>query len=193
MNQDERAVTVEAPEPVPAPRSRARRLLETLGTVAAVAAVIAVVNVGAIPGGLTVGQLVVAFVALSTAVEGVRWIRRGPRQEARRRLTKGIADYGGGVYGTAALATFVWLNVMDVLDDIAAAGSVAGWIGQMSLGWLIGEMVEAVRFAVQAMIWPWYWFSTYGFRVAAVVAVVVLAADALRKPVARWLAARRAP
>lgn len=191
MSNDELSVAGEEAGPEVAKRSPLLRALETLGTVVAVIVVILIINLGSIPAGLTLGQLVVAFVAVSVAVEGMRWVRRGARKEARRRFARAIGEYGGGLYGTAALATFVWLNVTDVLDDIAAAGSVAAYIGDMSLGWLIGEAVEAVTFAIQSMIWPWHWFAEYGPLVPLVILGGVLAADAVRKPVARWATARR--
>lgn len=149
-------------------------------------------NFGSIPVGLTLGQLVVAAVATSAAVEAVWWVRRGARQEARRKFVKTGAEYGGGVYGTVALATFVWLNVTDVLDDIAAAGSFAGYVAAMSIGWLIGEAVEALIFGIQSMIWPWYWFSAHGPVVALATGGGVLAIDAVWKPVRRWAANQRA-
>lgn len=191
MTKHERSVAAERPTAAPESRSRFRRVLDAMGRAAVVIAVVVMVNLGSLPTGLTIGQLAVAFVALSVAVEAVRWIRRGPRQEARLRFTKAVAEYGGGLYGTAALATFIWLNVTDVLNDVAAAGSLGAYVAGMSLAWLIGEMVEAVIFFVQAIFWPWHWFSSHGPMVALAIGSGVLAFDAAWKSVGRWIEARR--
>jgi hypothetical protein len=135
-------------------------------------------------------RLVPLAIAVIGGMTALRWVRRAAKGELRAGAAAKVAEFGGGIYGSLAFATFLYLEAMDLVGDIAAAGSLWAFLSSLSVGWLIAQMVESVKFAVQAMMWPWYWFSELGAKNAAFIAGGVWALDGLRRglagPVARW-------
>lgn len=162
--------------------------LRAVGMGATVVAVILFLNFGSLPASLSLSQMIVAFLAVGFAVEAWRWVRRGVRRQAQSELTRKIIEFGGGLYGTIAVATWAHLTAMDVYSELIAAGSLAGWISTISPGWLIEQSLQALGLGLKAALWPWYWFSG---NATWIVAGGVWAIDGIRKPVQRWLAARR--
>lgn len=173
-------------------RRRVDAIAEALGTAAIVGAVIVLLNLGSLPVRLSLGQLIAAFLAINGALQAVRWARRGLRRRARRRLAREIVEYGGGLYGTAAVATYAYLHVLDLYGEIVDAGSLGAFLASITLGWLIAEAVEGFVFGIKAFLWPWYWFAGSGMQTAWLVAGGVWALDGARRPARRWVAAWRA-
>jgi hypothetical protein len=158
----------------------------------AVFAGVVFLNVGSVPG-IRSHHLVPAFLLTSFALAAFRWLRRGVREEARSRLTARIAAYGGGLYGTAALATWAYLEGMDLYAEVVAAGSTTAWVAALTPGWLVHQLMESLVFGVMAALWPFYWFLDHGIGTALAIGVAVGALDALAPAGARWLARRRDP
>jgi hypothetical protein len=172
----------------PVHTERRTSVSRTLGIgVAAVAAVL-FVNFGTLPVSLSLQQALVAAIVISVAMEVLRWIRRGVRRQARHEFTRKLVEYGGGLYGTIAVATWAYLAAMDVYADWVAAGSLANLLSSISLGWLIEQGLEAAALGLRAALWPWHWLAG---NTAWMVAVAVWCFDGIRGPVQRWLASRR--
>jgi hypothetical protein len=134
-------------------------------------------------------------IAVVGGVLAVRWVRRGVRRQLADGVAAKVAEFGGGLYGSVAFATLLYLEALDLAGDVAAAGSLGGFLGQLSFGWLIEQMMESIGFFVTAIMWPWYWLSEFGPATAGIVAGAVWAvsgaAGALRRPFAARREARR--
>ncbi len=115
------------------------------------------------------------------------------RNELRSQAAAKVAEFGGGVYGAVAMATWLQLEASDLVGDVAAAGSVGEFVGSLSLGWLISQGVESVKFAFQAGLWPWHWFSTFGMQAVLGAAAAAVGLDwLLRRASPRYQALREA-
>lgn len=83
-------------------------------------------------------------------------------KKVRRTLRKVWASRGGGYYGLVAAVTFVWLETVDLVGDIA--GIVRSWpinLGTI-ISFFVGNLVDAVLFAVAAALWPFKWLGAFG-------------------------------
>ena len=153
-------------------------LIATVGVVGVI-----VLNVLPLPAYVS-SHAVGLGIAGAACATAVRWVRGGVRRQARSVAASKAKEFGGGLYGIIAAATWIWLEAADLVGEIADAGSPLAWFDSLSLGWLIGQALQSVEFAVRAALWPWTWFSTFGITTAAMVAGAVWGADGL----ARWLA-----
>jgi len=83
-------------------------------------------------------------------------------KKVRRTLRKVWASRGGGYYGLVAAITFVWLETVDLVGDIA--GLVRDWpIGLGSIiSFIVGNLVDAVLIGISAALWPFKWLSAFG-------------------------------
>ncbi|HYR10356.1 MAG TPA: hypothetical protein VEQ60_21455 [Longimicrobium sp.] len=152
-----------------------------------------VLNVAEVPGILSSHWVPVLLLATAFTA-AVRWKRTGVRRQLRNRAAAGIQEYGGGVYGAMAMATLLQLEAADLVDDVASAGSLAEFVGALDVGWLMGQMMESVGFAIRAGLWPWHWFSEYGMSAVLVAAGAAFGLDALLKSVSsRYRALREKP
>jgi hypothetical protein len=161
-----------------------------VGIVAGLAALFGILNHGSVPG-FAVAYAVPLVLAVSVLAVAIRWYRRGVRREAGRALARKAGEFGGGVYGTVAMATFFYLEAADLWGEAVAAGSIPAFVGSLSLGWLIAQAVESVGFMISAMVWPFYWFPQLGVKTAVMVAAGIWAFDGVLKGGMRWLATRR--
>lgn len=165
----------------------------TPGTIAVVAfsATIAL-NVLHVPG-VAVSHWVPLFLLATGCMAAVRWKRAGVRNALRDRASAKVAEFGGGVYGAIAMATWLQLEAADLVGDVAAAGSVGDFVGQLSLGWMVSQAVESVKFAIQAGLWPWHWFSSYGMGAVVAAAGAACGVDwLLKRALPRYAAFRAA-
>ena len=155
---------------------------------AAVAGTVAL-NVVEVPGVMASHWVPVLLLA-TALMAAVRWKRVGVRRQLRSRVAARISEFGGGVYGALAVATLLQLEAADLVGDVASAGSLAEFAGALDMGWLMGQMMESVGFAIRAAMWPWHWLGTYGF----VAAGAAFGVDALLKfAVPRYRALRQKP
>jgi hypothetical protein len=121
--------------------------------------------------GVVVSHWVPLFLLATGCMAAVQWKRAGVRNELRSRAAGKLAEFGGGVYGALAMATWLKLEAADMVGEVMGAGSIGEFIDSLSLGWIIAQAMESVGFMVRAALWPWHWFSPYGTR-AVVVAFV---------------------
>jgi hypothetical protein len=172
---------VVAPSRLPAPR--ARRFAAVRGAASGVALVAAsggvlvvLLDTVRLPAAAARSVIPVA-IAVAAGVAAVRWLRRGVRTQLRQGVAAKVAGFGGGLYGAVAAATWVYLEAADLVGDVASAGSLPRFLSGLSPGWLLQQAMESVRFAVQAMLWPWFWLSALGPLTAALIAGAVWALD----------------
>jgi hypothetical protein len=151
---------------------------------AAAFAGVAALNLGDIPG-VVFSHWVPMFLLASGCMAAIRWKRTGVRHELRSRAASKVGEFGGGVYGSMAVATLLWLEGTDLVADVAGAGSLGAFVRSLDLGWLMSQMMESVGFAIRAGLWPWHWFSDYGMTAVVIAAGVAVALDALIKAVRR--------
>lgn len=141
--------------------------------------------------GVVMEHWVPLFLLATGCMAAVRWKRAGVRNELRNRAAAKIGEFGGGVYGAVAMATWLQLEASDLVADVAAAGSLGEFVGSLSLGWLISQAVESIKFAIQAGLWPWHWFSGYGMQVVLMAAGAAVGLDWLLKVASPRYAALR--
>lgn len=175
--------------PIGEPKSR-----WTLAAVAVAAfGAVAWINLGHVPA-LVASHWVPMFLLASGCMAAMRWKRAGVRNTLRSRVASKVAEFGGGVYGAAAMATWLQLEGADLVGEVAAAGSLVSWVQSLSLGWLISQAVESIGFAVRAGLWPWHWFSGYGMQAVLLAAGAAVGLDALLKAAfPRYRTHREAP
>lgn len=148
-------------------------------------------NVLHVPG-VVVSHWVPMFLLATGCMAAVRWKRAGVRNELRSRAAAKVAEYGGGVYGAVAMATWLQLEIGDFVGDVVAAGSIGDFIGSLSLGWMISQAVSSIKFAIQAGLWPWHWFSSYGMQTVLIAAGAACGLDWLLKVASPRYASMRA-
>lgn len=116
-----------------------------------------------------VGAHAVALaIAAFGGVAAIRWVRSGVRQQLKASAAAKVAEFGGGLYGALAFATLLYLEVVDLAGDVASAGSLGTFFRGMDFGWLMGQLMESIGFAIKAGMWPWFWFSEMGPMAALV-------------------------
>ena len=153
----------------------------------------AVLNLGWVPG-VVVSHWVPLFLLASGCMAALRIRRTGVRRELRSRAAARVAEFGGGVYGAMAMATLVQLETVDLVGDVAAAGSLSKFVGGLDVGWMISQLMESIGFAISAAMWPWHWFSGYGINAVLLALGAAVGLDALLRAVSpRYRAHREAP
>ncbi len=83
-------------------------------------------------------------------------------KKVRSTLRKVWASRGSGYYGLVAAITFVYLEAVDLIGDIA--GLVRAWpisVGSI-ISFFVGNLVDAVLIAVAAALWPIKWLGAFG-------------------------------
>jgi hypothetical protein len=178
------AAVVPAQEPASAWKPAGVIGVAVAGTVA--------LNVADVPGVLASHWVPVLLLA-TAFMAAVRWKRTGVRRQLRDSAAGKISEFGGGVYGALAVATLLQLEAADLVEDVASAGSLGEFVGALDVGWLMGQMMESIGFAIRAAMWPWHWFADYGFYAVLAAAGAAVGVDALIKIVSpRYRAHREA-
>jgi hypothetical protein len=65
--------------------------------------------------------------------------------------------FGGGYYGIMALVTYAHVELLELWQAFSAFESIQHFINQLSLGFFIGLIIEAIKNLVTAFIWFTYW------------------------------------
>ncbi|MCG6989911.1 MAG: hypothetical protein LJF06_17260 [Gemmatimonadetes bacterium] len=114
-------------------------------------------------------------------------VRRGAHR--LRHHARGVWESrGGGFYGFVAMVTFLCLEGMNLVGDLAALRTLQLSIGGL-ISWLVQNVVQGLLTALWAAIWPVAWISRVGVGVKL---GVLLAASygiyrLIRPTVTRWL------
>lgn len=187
---------IPVPPPAPAapaipalPNAEAGARWQTAAVAGVAFAGAAALNLEWIPG-LVVSHWVPLFLLASGCLAALRIRRAGVRRELRSHLVAKITQFGGGVYGAMAMATLLQLETADLVGDVAGAGSLSKFVGSLDVDWMMSQLMESIGFAIDAAMWPWHWFGTYGF----VAAGAAFGVDALLQALSpRYRAHREAP
>lgn len=149
-----------------------------LGVIAAGGAAIgAWLGSGVVLGATAHGMIAAGIVALAARV-GWRSLRRGNvRERSRSHLRTLLGRYGGGAYGTVALAAFVYLEGRGFVSAWSSAPGVVDFIYQQSLQTLFGFSVAGIMNGVHASLWPLYVLKHFGAPVAGMMLAGVWAVD----------------
>jgi hypothetical protein len=158
-----------------------RTAARTLGWVfASGIALIVAVNTVTLPAWVAAHAFPLA-IGTAGCVVAARWWRSGVRRQLRTSAGAKVAEFGGGVYGALAFATLLYLEALDMVGDVAEAGSLGAFFGSMGFGWVIQQAIESIGFAIQAALWPMYWLSVLGFRTVVLTAATLWALDFARR------------
>lgn len=179
MNQPTRFDDPDAPE---AAGGGGSALVETGAAIGIGVAVIALLNFGSVPGALAANAIPLVLVGMAGAA-AYRWWRGGLVASARTGAAAKISEFGGGLYGTVAVATWLYLELTDLVSDYLAAGGPVAFFESLGIGEIVGD---AVRFGLDAMLWPFYWFDDAAILVMALAWSFDGALHALRPRLARW-------
>lgn len=69
--------------------------------------------------------------------------------------------FGGGYYGMMAFVTYVHVEVSDIYAAFSRFESFAQLIDALSVSFLIGLIVEAIKNLITAFLWFTYWDDVY--------------------------------
>ncbi|HEX8696728.1 MAG TPA: hypothetical protein VF746_30195 [Longimicrobium sp.] len=135
--------------------------------------------------------LLAAVMLVSGGRALLRWLRAGEARTDIRARTAGLLEkFGGGPYGSVALATWLWLEVGSLRGDWLAARGLWDFLEQLSLQWFFGFGAESLLNAVWAFFWWLYWPNHVGFLFTFLAAALAWGLHALA---GRWPAPGRAP
>lgn len=143
---------------------------------------VAWINLGHVPA-LVASHWVPMFLLASGCMAAMQWKRAGVRNTLRSRAASKVGEFGGGVYGAVAMATWLQLESTDLVAEVARAGSLVSWVESLSLGWLMSQGLESAGFAVRAGLWPLHWFRGYGMQAVLLAAGAAVVLDALLRAV----------
>jgi len=142
-------------------------------------------------GSTLVHGLLVAVMLVSAGRALVHWLRAGrARTRIRGRMAGLAGKFGGGPYGSVALATWLWLELDSLRGDWLAAHGLWDFLEQRSLQWFFGFGAESLLNGVWAFFWPLYWPYRVGFLLTLLAAALAWALHALA---GRWPAPGPAP
>jgi hypothetical protein len=66
---------------------------------------------------------------------------------------------GGGFYGVVAVLTLLHIELGEVRDFIAGFDGVGPFLDRLSVGMLVGLIIETIRNTIAALTWPVYWLG----------------------------------
>ncbi len=87
-------------------------------------------------------------------------IRHGG-QGLRRHARQVWESRGGGFYGFVAMLTFLYLESLNLLGDVAALPHFRPTIGGV-IGWVVQNMVAALLNFLWSVVWPVAWINRFG-------------------------------
>ncbi len=73
---------------------------------------------------------------------------------------------GGGFYGFAAMVTFLGLEAVNLVGDVASLATVQPNVGGL-ISWLVQNLVQGAMTALWAAIWPLTWINHLGVGVTS--------------------------
>lgn len=115
-------------------------------------------------------------------------IARHAGHRLRRHAHEVWQSRGGGYYGFVAMLTFLYLEAVDILGDIASLRHLQLGIGGI-ISWLVQDAVQALMNVIRAAIWPVEWISRFGVGITSIVLLggSYVIYRAIRPTVLRWL------
>lgn len=160
--------------PLPAFRAPSRRHAVLVGALVSVAAVVAVaLSARGTFSPRVLIPVVAAFMAGSAVLRAVRTRDRGAVLAGHAHSR--IEQFGGGFYGTVALATWVYLEGLGLHALWAESSGPGDFVTTLSVNRLIGFGVDSTLNAVWAGMWPLHWVSEMGLAPTVAAAAVAAA------------------
>lgn len=80
---------------------------------------------------------------------------------AKSRFRRLWGSRGGGYYGMVAALTFVYLEAVDLVGDVAGFRGVSLTLGTL-ISWFVSALVDAFVNGILAAIWPLHWLGEFG-------------------------------
>lgn len=80
---------------------------------------------------------------------------------SRSRFRQLWGSRGGGYYGMVAALTFVYLEAVDLVGDVAGFHGVSLNLGTL-ISWFVGAVVDAFVNGIGAALWPIHWLGEFG-------------------------------
>lgn len=88
-------------------------------------------------------------------------IARNAGHKLRRHAGEIWASRGGGFYGFVAMVTFLYMEGVNLMGDIASLWHLRLDLGGL-IGWVVQNMVQALLTLLWSVIWPVAWISRFG-------------------------------
>jgi len=88
--------------------------------------------------------------------------RRAKDKKGRKevdRVHRKWLSLGGGFYGVVAIITLLHIELGEVRDFVAGFDGIGAFLDRLSVGMLVGLIIETIRNTIAALIWPLYWLS----------------------------------
>lgn len=115
-------------------------------------------------------------------------IARQAGHRLRRHAREVWQSRGGGFYGFAAMLTFLYLEAVNLIGDVASLRHVQLGLGGI-ISWFVQNAVQALLTALWSIIWPVAWIRRFGVGLLSI-ALLVGAYGVyrlIRPAVLRWL------
>lgn len=95
-------------------------------------------------------------------------IVRRAAHKLRRHALEVWESRGGGFYGFAAMITFLWLEAVNLVGDVAGLSQVQLGLGGL-ISWFVQNAVQGLLTMLWAAIWPVAWINHLGVGVTSMV------------------------
>jgi hypothetical protein len=95
---------------------------------------------------------------------------------------------GGGLYACGFVVTFLWLEATTFIGELVASGSLASFVSEQLIEFILRFTVQSLTNTVLAFIWPVYviQFSPIWGGIA-LAALYILFPRYLKEPLTKWL------
>lgn len=68
-------------------------------------------------------------------------------------------SFGGGFYGVMAVLTYLWVELIEVVEFLTSEGSIAATLADLNVGDLINLFINSIMNFIVAITWPVYWMN----------------------------------
>ena len=111
-------------------------------------------------------EVLITAAVVAMAASAASLLRRGA---LRQRVSDGVQQFGGGMYGLAAFGTWLYLEGLSLARELFASEGMAGFLEGRAWELVIGFSADLLRNLLQAAFWPMYWLREGGFLAAVLV------------------------
>jgi len=115
-------------------------------------------------------------------------IVRRAAHKLRRHALEVWESRGGGFYGFVAMITFLWLEAVNLVGDVAGLSQVGLDVGGL-ISWFVQTTVQGLLTVLWAAIWPVAWINHLGVGLTSLMllAAAYVAYKAIHPMVSRLL------
>jgi hypothetical protein len=95
---------------------------------------------------------------------------------------------GGGLYACGFVVTFLWLETTTLIGELVSSGSLASFLSDQLIEFLLRFTVQSLTNTVLAFIWPVYFIQLSPiWGGLALAALFILFPLYIKEPLTRWL------